>query len=167
MLEQSNKMLRDDNGKLKSDMKLFEKSANLKSVSSKSSQTGLSSLSGSPDSSTTDLVPESNFQQTNQNSFQVSSPSISTLQASKPFPPSSEMQDLVTFTPFHPTGSFGPGKLFPPYHNFTIGEPFVLSQDGNNNPTVETKKSESKIKLSLRMLRILQEMPSTMVLSSL
>ena len=53
------------------------------------------------------------------------------------------MQDLVTFKSFHPTGSIGPGKLFPPYHNFTIGEPFVLSQDGNNNPTVVTRISES------------------------
>ena len=124
-------------------MKLFKNSATLDSVSSKSSQTGLSLLSGSPDSSTMDSVPESNFQQTNQNSFQVSSPSISTAQASKPFPPSSEMQDLVTFKPFPPTGSLGPGKLFLPFQNFTIGEPFVPSQDGNNNPTVETKRSES------------------------
>ena len=45
-LEQSNKMLRDDKEKLKSDMKFFEKSATLKSVSGKSSQTGSSSLSG-------------------------------------------------------------------------------------------------------------------------
>ena len=45
-LEQCNKMLRDDKEKLKSEMKLFEKSATLKSVSGKSSQTGSSSLSG-------------------------------------------------------------------------------------------------------------------------
>ena len=142
-LEQCNKMLRDKNEKLKSDMKLFKNSATLNSVSSKSSQTGLSLLSGSPDSSTMESVPESNYQQTNQNSPQVSSLCNPNAQERKPFPPSIVTQDLVTFKPFPPTGSLGPGKLFLPFQNFTIGEPFVPSQDGNNNPTVDNERSES------------------------
>jgi hypothetical protein len=142
-LEQSNKMLRDKNEKLKSDMKLFKTSTTLESVSSKSSQTGLSLLSGSPDSSNMDSVPESTFRQTNQNSPKVSSPSNPNAQTRKPFPPSSVNQDLATFKPFPPNGSFEPEKLFPPFQNFTIGESFEHSQDGNNNPTVDTERRES------------------------
>jgi hypothetical protein len=117
--------------------------ATLDSVSSKSSQTGLSLLSGSPDSSTMNSAPESNFQQTNQNSSQVSSPSCPNAQTRKTFPPASVTQDLATFKPFPPNRSFGPGKLFPPFQNFTIGESPEPSQDGNNNPPVDTERSES------------------------
>ena len=94
-------------------------------------------------SSTMESVPESIYQQTNQNSPQVSSLCNPNAQERKPFPSSIVTQDLVTFKPFPPTGSLGPGKLVLPFQNFTIGKPFVPSQDENNNPTVDTERSES------------------------
>ena len=126
-LEQSNKMLKDENEKLKSDMKLSDSEAitTLKSVSSKMSQTSTSLFSSSLESSTLHFVPGSNLQPAKKQVPQVDFPSFS--MARKPFPP-------ITFKPSHPTENMFPGKLFPPFQNF---------EDGNNNPTVETKKSES------------------------
>ena len=35
------------------------------------------------------------------------------------------------------------GKLFPPFQNFDLSKSYAASEDGNNNPTVGTEKSES------------------------
>ena len=59
-------MLKDENDKLKSDMKLSDSEAitTLKSVSSKKSQTSSSLFSSSLESLTLHLVPDSNFKPT-------------------------------------------------------------------------------------------------------
>ena len=129
-------MLKDENDKLKSDMKLSDSEAitTLKSVSSKKSQTSSSLFSSSLESPTLHLVPDSNFQPTKNKVPQVNFPSFS--KARKPFPP-------VNVKPFHPTENMVSGKLFPPFQNFDFSKPFATSEDGYNNPTVENKKRES------------------------
>ena len=78
--------------------------------------------------------------------------------ANKPFLPSSGSQDSQ---PFLPTENMGSGKLFPPFQNLAIGKPFAPFQDGNNNQTVETKRSESLNETEFVNLRNLPRISST------
>ena len=131
-LEQSNKMLEDENAKLKSETITF------KSVSNQCSQSNSSTFSSSLKSSTLHFFKDSNHQTTQQKVPLVSSPSYSN--ARKPFPPSSETKDCLPFKPFLPTEA--PEKQLPQFRNFALGKPFAPAQDGNNNPAAETENTE-------------------------
>ena len=113
----------------------------------------ISRQKSSSELSTLHLVPENNLQQT--------TPSSSKARANKPFPPSSGSQDSK---PFLPPENMGSGKLFPPFQKLAIGKPFAPFQDGNNNQTVETKRSESLNETEFVNLRNLPWIFSTKVL---
>ena len=111
-LEHSNKLLKEKNDKLQHEKKLSEAHNDFHLVSSKISKAGLSLYSSSPESSIIKSVPEINLYATKKPILQVSSTSYS--DSRKPFTPSPETQDLLTFKPFPALENVVPGKPFPP-----------------------------------------------------
>jgi hypothetical protein len=112
-LKQTNKMLKDENDKFKSDMKLSNSEAKttLKIVSRKESQKSSSLFSSSSESPNLHLFPDSNLQPTKKKVPQVDIPSFS--KAKKTFPP-------MTFNSFHPNETMVSGKLFSPFQRMEI-----------------------------------------------
>jgi hypothetical protein len=164
-LETPNKILKVESDKLLSNKKHFKVSNSLQSVKSQNAQKDISSISTSPESSTSFSVSDNSQHPPKPGVLQVSSQTK--VEPIKPFPPYSTTQDLEPFNPFPLFGNVVLGQLFSPFSNIHTGKPLPPSQDGNNNPKDVTKESEAPDETEFENSRNSIKMPSRKVSSSL